>query len=93
MSENGFNTMPKFELTVKGQEYNLNILVEALSFAHDYAAAEDIRNAAKNIAEPKLSPLTLAIERALELLQELRERAANIVEGNTVEDPAEAIAA
>lgn len=74
MSEEPQNEIPAFNLNVNGGTYDLNVLVHALSFAHDYSAAEDIRNAAKNCAEPRLSPLTMKIEQSLEMLQEIRVR-------------------
>lgn len=92
MSETEQNAMPTFELNLGDCVYDLNVLVHALSFAHDYVATEDIRNAAKNIAEPKLSPLTLRIEEALEMLQQMRERHGTPIpegEGNP-DDPSSA---
>jgi len=91
MSDETLNVMPEFNLNLGNSSYDLNVLVEALSFAHDYAAAEDIRNAAKNMAEPKLSQLTLRIEQALEMLQEMRVRGAQQAQGEgNPDDPASA---
>lgn len=91
MSEVQKNEVATFALEVAGHRYDFSPVFKALGFSHDYVAAEDLRNAAKNTADPKLSPLCLVIEEAIELLLEIRDKHCKPDEGSgNGDDPANA---
>lgn len=66
---------PSMTLTIGEDTYDLMPVWEALKFAHDYAIADDLRNAMKNAStEVKHSPLVLLLESGLAVFEEIHDR-------------------
>lgn len=66
---------PVLTLTIGEDTYDLTPAWEGLRFAHDYALAEDYRNAMKNAStEVKHSPLVLLLEAGLAVFEEIHDR-------------------
>lgn len=62
---------PRILLTIGDVTYDIAVIAKAIGYARDMAIAQDINNAAKNMADARFSPLTTALDEASDLLKEI----------------------